>query len=157
VPLLPPGPVTTPPGQTIVGPITIGQPGATPQPTLQGIATEVGKLEQKLDFMIEVPPQAPEVDLSPLLEAINDVRATLAAPFPPGQYELFPACDRLPDGSMRPPDVAEWPAGAGPLVQLGQKLDALALLLQFHKEQRQPICRSRPVGEEVTVNFVEVP
>lgn len=157
VPLLPPGPVTTPPGQVIVGPIVIGQPGATPQPTLQGIATEVGKLEQKLDFMLETPPQAPEVDLSPLLEAINDVRATLAAPFPSGQFELFPACDRLPDGSLRPPDVAEWPAGAGPLVELGQKLDALALLIQYHKEQRQPVCRSKPIGEEVTVNFVEVP
>lgn len=157
VPLLPPGPVTTPPGQVVVGPIVIGQPGATPRADLQGIATEVGRLEQKLEFMIQQPPEPPAVDLSPLLDAINDVRATLLAPFPAGQFELFPVCERLPDGTPRPPDVAEWPAGAGPLVELGQKLDALALLIQYHKEQRQPVCRSRPVGEEVTVNFVEVP
>jgi hypothetical protein len=51
--------------------------------------------------------------------------------------------------------VARWSAGAGELVELRARLDALAELIQHHKDLRQPICHVRATGQELTVDFVE--
>lgn len=141
----------------------IGGPGVGPRPDLVAIAQELGRLEQKAELQL-LDPGPPPVDLGPILDRIDALEAAmeaatapLAAEFAAGQYELQPPCEYLPDGSLRGPDVAEWPDGEGGLAEISRKVDALAELLQFHKTQRQPTCRrGGVVGEGVTVEFVQV-
>jgi hypothetical protein len=39
---------------------------------------------------------------------------------------------------------------------LQNRMDALAQLIQVHKDLKQPNCRFKPQGEFVTVNFEQV-
>jgi hypothetical protein len=141
----------------------IGGPGVGPRPDLVAIAQELGRLEQKAELQL-LDPGPPPVDLEPILERIAQLEdameaatAPLSAEFAAGQYELQPPCEFLPDGTLRGPDVAQWPDGAGGLAELSRKIDALADLIQLHKTQRQPTCRrGGVVGEGVTVEFVQV-
>jgi hypothetical protein len=137
----------------IIAGVEIGQPGTQPRPDLIGIAAEVGRLEQKLRIVLEPPaggggPGDPD-------PRIDEILSILRAPFAPGGYQLFPACETDADGRPRPPMETEWPAGSGAFDLLEAKLDALADLVQFHKELRQPVCNRAPFGEEVTVNWIE--
>lgn len=133
----------------------VGQEAARPRPDLVGIASELGRLEQKLEISLQLQQDGGGAsEPNPLLEEIADL---LKAAYPAGSFQLFPACDRDAQGEPLPPAVAPWPAGTGPLELLSRKVDALADLLQAHKDFRQPVCRSKPIGEEVTVTFEEVP
>lgn len=161
-PLLPPAPATTGTGTTF---LPGGRPLTDngPRPTPEGIATELGKLEQKLEILLN-----PKEELSPLdllnriidqTENIKFLLETLFPPgpytFDPGQYELAPVCDRDSEGALLPPRVAPWPGGEGEFVELRQRLDALAVLIQHHKDMKQPTCGGRtnvPHGN-VTVHF----
>jgi hypothetical protein len=146
VPVIPPGVEQTPDGP-------IGQPGTPPPPTLEGIAEFVGKIEQKAMFLLERPPAG--VDLDALVEAIKDLLEEPPYEFPAGSYELFPPCGETSDGAPGPPKVARWSGGRGEFAELRERLDALAELLQHHKDLRQPICHVRATGQELTVDFVE--
>jgi hypothetical protein len=134
-----------------------------PRPTPEGIANELGKLERKLELAL-----APEGPLS-LLEQLNKVidqaenieflleRLFPQGPyeFPAGQYELTPVCDRDSEGALLPPRVAPWAAGEGEITEVRRKLDALAALVQHHKDLKQPTCGGRGggAGGNVTVHF----
>lgn len=150
-----PGPQTRDPRVISIPGGEVGQPGAQPRPDLQGIAAELGKLEQKLELSLSLQLEgAGGGEPDPLVQEIADL---LRAPFPAGSFQLFPACDRDAQGEPLPPAVAPWGAGTGPLELLSRKLDAIQDLIQAHKDFRQPVCRSKPIGEEVTVTFEEVP
>lgn len=159
-----PVPITEP-GTEVFGPGVIGQPGQRPPATLDGIAGELGRIEQKLRALlpmiespaIEFPEPPAEVDLAPVLELLEEISAELFAPYLGDGYELQGPCARDAEGNPLPPDLAEWSPGIGKLNRLGRQIDALALLMQYAKDQRQPICKGRPIGEEVSVNFIEVP
>lgn len=163
--LPPPGPVQTPEDEIEVEGERIGQPGFRPPATMVGIASELGRIEQKVERLLRPSlPDEGEVDLGPVLERLEDLEEKLEeltrplrAEFEGSEYELWPVCDRDSAGQLREALVSSWQGGEGKLVELGRKLDALAELLQFSKDLRQPICRSRPRGEEVSVNFREVP
>jgi len=136
---------------------TIGSPAQRPPATPEGIAAELGRLEEKLAGI----GRQPDFDLAPILEAIGNL---LPEPpdytYPAGEYTLPPICDRDSEGRLLPAKKATWPAGTGEIAELREKVDALAKLIRFHKEWKQPICppeRSRPVGAPVTVTFEEVP
>lgn len=159
VPLLPgglpawpttqPRPATTPVDQRRYGAVVVGGAAQGPAPTMAGIATELGRLEQKaaaiLDALNNPPPQGDAAGIAEILSILRQ-------PWPADAYELQPPCD---DG---PPDVAQFPAADGPLQALALRMDALALLMQYAKDQRQPVCRrGRPEGQAVTVTFDEVP
>lgn len=133
----------------------IGQPGARPRADLESMARELGRIEQKMEISLSLQTgdnQAPPRD--PLLEQIGQ---ELLSPYPGGEFLLFPVCETDADGTPLPPREAPWPGGAGALALLSAKIDALAELLQHSKELRQPICRQKPIGREVTVTFEEVP
>lgn len=159
-----PVPITEP-GTEIFGPGVIGQPGQRPPATLDGIAGELGRIEQKLRALlpmiespaIEFPEPPAEVNLAPVLELLEEISAELFAPYLGDGYELQGPCARDAEGNPLPPDLAEWSPGIGKLNRLGRQIDALALLMQYAKDQRQPICKGKPIGEEVSVNFIEVP
>jgi hypothetical protein len=157
--------VQTPEDEIEVEGERIGQPGFRPPATMVGIASELGRLEQKVERLLRPSlSEADEVDLGPVLERLEQLEnkveqltEPLRAPFDGDSYELQPPCGRDSGGNPLPPDVAEWQAGEGMFLKLSRQLDALALLLQYSKDQRQPICKGRPIGEEVSVNFREVP
>lgn len=165
-PALPPTPPppTTPPGTTFL-PGGVSLPNNGPQPTPQGTARELGKLEKKLESAL-----APEGPLSLLdkinrvIDQIENIKFVLDSLFPPGpytygagQYGLTPVCERDENGAPLPDRVADWPSGEGEIVEVNAKLDALAQLIQFHKELKQPTCRGpAPTGEGVTVTFEQI-
>lgn len=155
-------PRVTAPGSTF---LPGGQelPANGPPATPQGMANELGKLERKLEIAL-----APDGPLS-LLELLNKVidqvenieflieRLFPPGPykFPAGQYELSPVCDRDSEGDLLPARVAPWAAGEGEFTELRRRLDALAQLLQHHKDLKQPTCggRGNGPGSNVTVHF----
>jgi hypothetical protein len=157
-----PAPQVTPPGTTFLPP-GIALPPNGPPPTMQGISNELGKIEKKIELAL-----APEGDLS-LLERINrvidqneEIKSLLNglledAPytFGPGSYQLQPVCEKDANGDPLPPLVAEWPGGEGAIVEVLQRIDAIAQVLQFQKDTKQPTCggRGNGPGSNVTVHF----
>lgn len=141
-------PPVTPPGVEVTPDGPIGQPGTPPPPTLDGIAAEVGKIEQKTRQLLDRPP----LSLTDLLAALEDLLTPEPEtdPYPAGSYVLNPVCEE------KDPVVANWSAGDGSLNLLNAKLDALAELLQAHKDFRQPTCVQGSDGQPVTVQFQEI-
>jgi len=148
VPVAPPPPVTTPPGTEVTPDGVIGQPGTAPAPNLIAIAAEVGRLEQKSRQLLNRP--QPNLDLGSLTDLLQLLLNLLQQVYGPGSYELAPVCEETD------PAVIAWGGGIGAFGQVNVKLDALAELLQAHKDFRQPICRTKASGEEVTVIFEEI-
>lgn len=133
-----------------VGPITI--PAKSPQPTLQGIAEEVGRIEQKLEIVLNPGNQSPDVswmaDLAKLVELLLSITAA-------GTYELSSPCELNADGSRV---VIEAPYG-GSIDRIGvihNKIDALAQLMQHGKDLKQPACIPPIPRSTVTVTAYEV-
>jgi hypothetical protein len=127
------------------------------------MANELGKLEKKLELML-----APAGDLSfldrfnKIIDQIENIKFLLDALFPPGPYtfgpgEYFvqPVCERDANGDLLPPMLAQWGEGEGEIVEVNRKLDAIATLIQFSKETKQPICGGSGSGglSNVTVHF----
>jgi hypothetical protein len=125
------------------------------------MAREMGRQEQKLNRLLArptggggggEPPQFPDLSwLQDLLQLLTSIDG-------PGGYQLQGPCEVGPDGEPVPPRVAEWGASVGLERAVLKRVDALAELLQHHKDLRQPICTpGRAQGQPVTVTFEEVP
>lgn len=139
-------------------------PGASPTPadakappaTLPGIARKTGEIEDKLDQigkMLQPPKDGP--DFGDLLGLVPTLLNWLVSADPAGSYEISSPCEQGP-GSPAEPLVAGWGASIGPDALVLKRLDALAGLLQHHKNLKQPSCKNpSPVGEVVTVQFEE--
>jgi hypothetical protein len=115
---------------------------------LDGIAAEVGRIEQKTRALLDRP--AGGIDIQDLIDALLAALQPPAFTYPAGSYVLNPICEE------KDPAVANWSAGEGELGLLNAKLDALAELLQAHKDFRQPICATKASGQPVTVQFQEI-
>lgn len=161
----PPDPVPpTDPDVHITPDGPVGGPGQGPAPTLQDMAREMGRQESKLNLLLARPPGGggdggggglpPDFpDLSGLLDLLQ----LLASIDGPGGYQLQGPCETGPDGQPVPPRVADWGPSIGLESAIVKRLDALAELLQAHKDLRQPICTpGRAVGQPVTVTFQEI-
>jgi hypothetical protein len=130
---------------------------------MQGIATEVGKLEKKLEILLE--PEGPRSlleQINRVIDQIENIKFVLDNLFPPepytfssGAYELAPVCDRDAEGELLPARTAAWAGGEGEVVEVRRKIDALAQLIQHHKDMKQPTCGGRGNGpaSNVTVHF----
>jgi hypothetical protein len=121
---------------------------------MEGIAEELGRIEDKLLKLMK--PSNPALDLFELVKMLDDILDLLSLPYGPGQYQLAPVCDRDAEGNLLPPVVASWEGGIGNTGEITARIDALAELLQAHKNFKQPICRpGAPIGDEVSVSFWE--
>jgi hypothetical protein len=160
VPAAAPPVVATDPGSIIPWPGATAIPGTgpAPAPTLQGIAQEVGRIERKLEVMNN--PTAPGnlIDrfgdlanlISPLIEAIMAISSGTT-------YTLDSPCELDAEGVKLPAVVVQAPGAFNQFGAILNRVDALAELLQVHKDLKQPNCRQKPpVGEFVTVNFEEI-
>ena len=138
-----PAPQQTATDQRQYGPRVVTGTGV--RPDLEAIAEEVGRIEMKLAMalgvldLLEPPAEPPYI-------------------YGPGVYTLEPVCDFDSQGVPMPAREASWSGGFGEVSELSSKVDALAELLQHHKELRQPICKQTPpTGQPVTVTFEEEP
>lgn len=156
---LPPVVPVTPADVVVVGPDVIGGPAQAPPPTMQGIANELGRLEKKAELMLQRPTNSLsqnllEEFLRTLLE--DELRRAIRDIFdevPGGSYSLVPACPPPGGGDPLPTVVVPFGVGDNPVDSLTGRIDALAELIQAHKNMGQPICKTPVVGEEVTVHF----
>jgi hypothetical protein len=155
-----PGPDPTDPNQhqTPGGPV--GGGGQAPPPTLEGIAQELGRQESKLNLLLSRPAPDPGgggggggggfPDLSGLLQLLTTIDGA-------GGYQLTGPCESAVEGQPPEPRVAEWGLTIGLEALLVKRLDAIAELIQHHKDLRQPTCPpGRAQGQPVTVTFQEV-
>jgi len=153
---------TTDPGSIIPWPGAAPIPGTgpAPAPTLQGIAQEVGRIERKIEVMMS--PNAPGnlIDKFDLLQdLIRPIVELILAAQSGTTYTLDSPCEVDAEGNRLPATEVEAP---GALTQFGailNRIDALAELLQVHKDLKQPNCRGADVpvgGEFVTVNFEQI-
>jgi hypothetical protein len=142
-------------------PIPGGAPvlGNGPQPKPEAIAQELGRIEQKLNILSN-----PNTDgmgdgsdrmalitnvLGRLLEFMTSITAG-------GGYSLSSPCE-VDEAGNPIVNVVEYGGATDALGVLSNKIDALAGVMQVHKDLKQPICKQTPaVGENVTVNFVQV-
>jgi hypothetical protein len=141
----------------------IGDPSQRPRPDLEGLATELGRQEQKLAQMMKGEGQRSLLDLiNRVIDQIENIKFVLDNLFPPepysfagGAYQLAAVCEKDAQGEPIPPREAPWAGGEGEFLELRQKIDALAQLIQHHKNLRQPICggRGNGPGSNVTVHF----
>lgn len=157
-----PAPVPVTPDDAIY-PVPGGSPvsGQTVRRTVQGIAQEVGRIEQKIDKMINPTPNQWGNGLDKLGIMEELIRKIIEAilGFPSGTtYTLDSPCEVNEASGEKLPAVEIDVAGA--LTSFGtilNRIDAIAELIQVHKDLKQPNCKQRqPVGEFVTVNFEEI-
>jgi hypothetical protein len=137
----------------------VGLPGQAPPATLEGIAFEVGKIEKKLEQAFTNPSPTGGLNWDEWWDAISKLYGLLISLTDAGQYTLSSPCVPADEpGGVNNPLVRAWDGSLTPAGGLEKRLDALAGLVQDHKNLKQPICRERPTitGELVTVNFRSV-
>lgn len=133
--------------------------GNGPRPTPEGIAQELGRLEQKLARLSDPGPEGPG-DGSDRLQLISDLIGRLiefaTSMTAGGGYGLSSPCE-VDENGERIVTTVNYPGATNSLGVLSNKVDALAALIQVHKDLKQPNCKQAPaVGQPVTVNFVQV-
>lgn len=149
------GPITTPVGNEKIGPVTVTT--NAPQATLAGIAGEVGRIEQKLAKIINnTGDDWKDTAFGYLGKGIEAMLENFATGQPAGEYILSSPCERDEQG-----DRVEYQVPILSTINrfdaIYKRLDALADLIQTHKDLKQPICRgTQPTGQPVTVNFTQI-
>ena len=154
-----PAPVTNPeahfpyPGS---GPIT----GAGARPDIEAVAKEVSRIEQKLAQLlnpagpIQGGSAADRLDL--LLDLLRNLWNSMTDGAPAGEYEISSPCE-LDDEGDRIVKKVPIPATSDNWERITARVDAVAALLQEHKDLKQPNCpgtqTSSRTGEWVTVKF----
>lgn len=155
-----PAPVPTTPADSIIpwpGARPIPGTGPAPRPDLPGIAQELGRIERKIEQMNTpanpVMGQNGPLDLIGLARAIFEILSALNSGT---VYSMDSPCEVDDMGQKKPPVEVEVPGGITPFAAIYARMDALAQLLQVHKNLRQPSCKGvKPTGEWVTVQFEE--
>ena len=154
---------TTPGDALIIDDLIETGTGQAPEPNLPAMAQELGRIERKTEMLLERPSAGDIPDgLGELLEELlaNAIRAAiedLMNDQPGGSFELYPSCPSSTDTGPAPPIVVEWTASDNPLEDLRKRTEALAMLIQAHKDLGQPMCKTAISGRPVTVNFISDP
>ena len=156
VPAPVPPPAVTPEDAHFVNGQPVRSPG--PAPTPEGIAKEVGRIEEKLAMLLDPKKASGGLNLDRLGELTKlalDIVNILTGLTGAGAYTMSSPCE-VDEAGQRIVTTVNYGAGLTTLGLLNNKVDALAALLQAHKDLKQPICRQLPpVGQPVTVNFVQ--
>ena len=160
VPAPPSLPVITPPDARFPVP---GGPDVTtpgPAPTLPGIAKEVGRIENKVDAILNGGrSNNPDwlFDLLRIIPFIEYLFELFSTEIEGTDYGVKEACKGEDYGDAGPPErVVFVPKTADPMEGILERLDALADLAQANFDLEVNTCKRRKKleGEWVTVNFV---
>jgi hypothetical protein len=92
----------------------------------------------------------PPSDLEDLLDLLKKILDLLTSAYPAGEFRLVAPCE---EGKI---DVAKWKGGIGTINEVVAMVKALAEMMQFQKDQKQPICHTRAIGSPVVVDFVQI-
>ena len=136
------------------GPVT----GNGPRPTPEGIAQELGRIEQKLERLTNPlydQPNQPDDRLKWLRDNIGNIIDFFQSINAGGSYTLSSPCVLDANGDRIVYEV-EYEGALQSFGVLQNKIDALASLLQVHKDLKQPNCTVKGTGQPVQVNFVQV-
>jgi hypothetical protein len=162
VPLAPAGPIVvpkppavavTPKEGVVIGGELISGPGQAPPATLTAMAAELGRIERKGEMMLDR--TGPLSQIPDVIDALADLVELLDSFDPGGSYSIRPACGTDANGDPLPPIEVPISPGLGLAHAVTARLDAIAELIDHHKQLRQPICKGKPTGQPVTVTFVE--
>jgi len=134
-----------------VGPITI--PAKAPAATLQGIAEEVGRIEQKLEIVLNPGDIAEKIDWMKRLQDLAELFQSATAA---GDYVLTSPCE-VDEKGKRIEKKAHFNANINYMAVLSNKIDALAEIMQHSKDLRQAACMATTQPSTVTVTAYELP
>lgn len=114
--------------------------------SIASIAAEVEKLEKKGELLLNAPPPALPSDLTDILQLvlgpIRDLVKSLMDDQPGGEYTLIAPCEINPE-TMEPNSYsASWDDTTDQFGAIIGRLDAIASLVQIHKDVKQPVCNS---------------
>lgn len=126
-------------------PITTG--GASTNP--QQIANEIARIEDKSRTNMERLNDALGI-LDLIIDAIGD------GPLPAAEYTLHGICEKVAEPGDPQPEVTWFIPQEKALLGLGQRVDAIAEMLQIQLGWKTPICSptpSPPVGHLVSIHF----
>jgi hypothetical protein len=146
---------TTPAGNEKIGPVTVTT--NAPQATLDGIAGEVGRIEQKLAKMMRPPKDGDPLDkIKMIYDVAKAIQEAFFSGMPEGKFLFSSPCVTDSNGDRIFFEV--------PIIETNNRFDAilvrldcLAAGLQTMKDIPQPICRgTQPTGQPVTVNFTQI-
>ena len=145
-------PQTTPTNQHF--PVSGGEPvtnGGT-RPTLNAIAAEVGRIEQKVARNMQNTADIPWWLIPTILELLS---AFLETDIPGTTYSLTGVCESVGDEGRQP--TAEFPVAPAPnLYAIINRWDVMDDMLQQHLAWRTPICDEKPEleGDMRTISFI---
>lgn len=160
VPAPPSLPVITPPDARFPVP---GGPDVTtpgPAPTLPGIAKEVGRIENKVDAILNGgQSNNPDwlLDLLRIIPFIEYLYDLFTSEVEGGSYTVEEKCGGKDYGDEGPPErTVIFPSAADPMEGILERLDALGDLAQANFDLKVNTCRpaKKAEGELVTVRFV---
>lgn len=136
----------------------VTRPG--PAPTLIGIARETGRIENKLDQMLNSSGNGLLDDLVKwglLLPFIEEFLQIFFRESTTGDYEVEESCHNHDYGEEGPPSwTVTYPGSTNEFELLRNRIDAIARLMQGNFELEVNTCRRRraePEGQLVTVSF----
>lgn len=151
-----PQPQTTPGTTHFVNGTAIG--GATARATLEAIATELQRVEEKTARLLQEVAKGQDmpISLGELLALVQSLMDYITGQRTAGSYSLQGPCE-LDESGNRITKTADYDGGYI-IDQISYKLDALAELLQHHKDLKQPTCGEAEglPSSNVTVHFTEV-
>jgi hypothetical protein len=131
-----------------------------PRLTFSGIATELGRIEKKLEKLMNMDPGGKWDDLTNLLllyPLIEDFFKLFFTNTVSGDYEVEESCHNHDYGEEGPPSwTVTYPGSTNEFDRLGNRIDALARLMQGNFELEVNTCQRRrvePEGQSVTVSF----
>ena len=152
-------PTTTPTDAHVVDNKVISNTG--PQPSLDGIAKEVGRIESKLASVMKstAAKDGPEWDeILGVLRFLKTIFDGITDDEPQSAYQISSPCE-LDDQEQRIIFASTIAASTDKFGAIINRINAVADLLQHSKNLKQPLCPGQrfPVsGQAVTVNFTQI-
>ncbi len=134
----------------------VGDPMWRPAPTMEGLAVEVGRQEQKLNQIGRmIARRGPEASIESLRDWLEENLPDSGGPsggnviLPPVTYVFTPPHQTAPSGS----DLAQTISiGSGPaLVKLAARIDALAVAIQIQSRWRVKLSKGNAPAANVTI------
>ena len=123
-----------------------------PSPTLKGIASEVGRIEQKTaELLKNVGGNGP--NWAELLFLLTQLVGFFEPDYPGTKYVLNSVCEKDENGESVAKSVEEEIPSTDSLSAILLRLDALVPLLQGQKDFKQPICGSIDEGPVLEGDF----
>lgn len=128
--------------------------GATAATSAVAVAQELLRIEKKIEAIMQ-PGDTPDI---PWLELLQFIANQISIASTGNTWTLTEVCP--PPGTLPEdwePTIYEFEVPGVPVVNIGlaQRLDTIAEMLQVHKNLRQPVCKSVPIGQPVQVQFIQ--